>query len=73
MGPGFEKSYFPSQEEESFFDHGIKAERLAEALGVAVVVAGIPTSLAAASLGPRKMNLFIMGGKTKLLLFYVKC
>ena len=69
MGPGFEKSYFPSQEEESFVDHGSKAERLAEALGVAVVVAGIPTSLAAASLGPRKTNLFIMGGKTELLQF----
>ena len=67
MGPGFEKSYFPSQEEESFFDHGSKAERLAEALGVAVVVAGIPTSLAVASLHPRNKNLFKMGANTELL------
>ena len=71
MGPGFEKSYFLSQEEESFFDHGSKAERLAEALGVVVVVAGIPTSLAAASLRPRNKNLFIMGGKIELLIFYL--
>ena len=69
MGPGFEKSYFLSQEEESFFDHGSKAERLAEALGVAVVVAGIPTSLAAASLHPRNKNSFIMEGETELLVF----
>ena len=69
MGTGFEKSCFLSQEEESFFDHGSKAERLAEVLGAVDVVAGIPTSLAAASLHPRNKNSFMMEGETKLLVF----